>query len=113
MWLWDRIATDESGEIANVFSIAPDWTICFQQHCVNEILSPDQSQTKVVKNIVHCLQHGTTLGWLIDPADRTIFVYYPNGILEIFDEPEAQLPVPGFAQSIALTVGDVFSWLAK
>jgi Uma2 family endonuclease len=104
VWVWDRIATDDSGDIANVFPIAPDWTI--------EILSPDQSHTKVVKNIVHCLQHGTLLGWLIDPADRTIFIYHPNGTMEIFDEPEARLPVPEFARSIELTVGDVFGWLA-
>ncbi len=105
VYLWDRIATDDSGDIANVFPIAPDWTI--------EILSPDQSQTKVVKNIVHCLQYGTTLGWLIDPADRTIFVYYPGGNMQIFDETQAQLPVPAFAQSLELTIGDVFGWLAK
>jgi Uma2 family endonuclease len=105
VWIWDRIATDDSGDIANVFPIAPDWTI--------EILSPDQSQTKVVKNIVHCLQHGTILGWLIDPEDRTIFIYHPNGILEIFDEPDARLPVSEFARTIELTVGDVFGWLAK
>lgn len=105
VWTWDRIATDESGDIANIFPLAPDWTI--------EILSPDQSQTKVVKNIIHCLNHGTTMGWLIDPGDRTIFVYYPNSTLQIFDEPEAQLPVPEFAQLITLTIGEVFSWLAK
>jgi Uma2 family endonuclease len=100
----DRIPRDPDGTVANDFEIAPDWTI--------EILSPDQSQTKVVKNIVHCLQHGTTLGWLIDPADRTIFIYHPDGPIEVFDKPEAQLPVPEFARTIELTVGDVFGWLA-
>jgi Uma2 family endonuclease len=101
----DRIPRDPDGTVANDFDIAPDWTI--------EILSPDQSQTKVVKNIVHCLKNGTTIGWLIDPADRTIFAYYPNGTMEIFDTPEARLPVPEFAQSIALTVGDIFGWLTN
>ncbi len=106
VWVWDRIACDASGDIANVFPIAPDWTI--------EILSPDQkSHTKVVKNILHCLQHGAAMGWLIDPNDRTVFIYYPNGTMAIADEPEAQLPVPEFAQSLALTVGEVFGWLAK
>jgi Uma2 family endonuclease len=101
----DRIPRDPDSTVANDFDIAPDWTI--------EILSPDQSQTKVVKNIVHCLKNGTTIGWLIDPADRTIFAYYPNGTMKIFDTPEAQLPVPEFAQSIALTVGDIFGWLTN
>jgi Uma2 family endonuclease len=40
---WERIPRDENGEIANVFQAAPDWII--------ETLSPDQSQTKVIKNI--------------------------------------------------------------
>jgi Uma2 family endonuclease len=105
VWVWDRIACDASGDIANVFPIAPDWTI--------EILSPDQSQTKVVKNIVHCLKHGAAMGWLIDPDDRTVFVYHPSGAMEIFDAPDDRLPMPEFAQSLELSVGEVFSWLVK
>ena len=100
----DRIPRDPDGTVANDFEIAPDWTI--------EILSPDQRHTKVVKNIVHCLHHGSAMGWLIDPEDRTVFIYHPNGMMELFDEPEAQLPIPEFARSIELTVGDVFGWLA-
>jgi Putative restriction endonuclease/Type III restriction enzyme, res subunit len=45
VFLWDRIPLKENGGIANIFAIAPDWTI--------EILSPDQNQTKVTKNILH------------------------------------------------------------
>jgi Uma2 family endonuclease len=101
----DRIPRDPDGTVANDFEIAPDWTI--------EILSPDQRHTKVVKNIVHCLKHGAAMGWLIDPEDCTVFIYNPNGTMEIFDEPEARLPVPEFARAIALTIGDVFSWLVK
>jgi len=43
VFTWSRIPRKENGGVANVFPIAPDWTI--------EILSPDQSQTKVTKNI--------------------------------------------------------------
>ena len=100
----ERIPRDPDGTVANDFEIVPDWTI--------EILSPDQRQTKVVNNIVHCLHHGSAMGWLIDPEDRTVFIYHPNGMMELFDEPEAQLPIPEFARSIELTVGDVFGWLA-
>ncbi len=57
VFMWDRIPRKDNGGVANVFSIAPDWTI--------EILSPDQSQTKVTKNILHCLKYGTQMGWLI------------------------------------------------
>jgi Uma2 family endonuclease len=105
VFVWDRIACDESGDIANVFPLVPDWTI--------EILSPDQSQTKVVKNIVYCLKHGALMGWLIDPDDRTVFVYYSNREMEILDEPEVRLPVPAFAQELQLTVSELFGWLVK
>ncbi len=63
----DRIPRDENGEVANVFPAAPDWTI--------EILSLDQSQTKVTKNSLHCLRHWTAVGWLIDSGAQTVFVY--------------------------------------
>jgi Uma2 family endonuclease len=105
VFTWDRIACDASGDIANVFPIAPDWTI--------EILSPGQSQTKVVKNIVHCLQNGALMGWLIDPDERSVFVYSPDRELVILDEPEELLLVPGFAAGLGLTVGELFGWLVK
>jgi Uma2 family endonuclease len=103
VFVWDRIVRDPSGEVANVFGITPDWTI--------EILSPDQSQTKVVKNIVHCLKHGALMGWLIDPDDRTVFVYEPDREIVIFDQPDDRLPMPEFAQGLVLTVGELFGWL--
>lgn len=51
VFTWDRIPRKDNGGVTNVFSIAPDWTI--------EVLSPNQSQTKVTKNILHCLKYGT------------------------------------------------------
>jgi len=95
------IVRDVSGEVANVFNKAPDWTI--------EILSPAQSQTKVVKNIIHCLKHGTQMGWMIDPDDRTVLVYRPNQEIAIFDADEEMLPMPEFARSLQLTIGELFS----
>jgi Uma2 family endonuclease len=100
----NRIPRDENGDIANVFAIAPDWTI--------EILSPDQSQTKVTKNILHCLQHGTQMGWLIDPAERSIFVYGVDRSTQFFEEELDVLPVPEFAIEFQLTLGDLFGWLS-
>ncbi len=101
--LRQRIPRDENGDIANVFAIAQDWTI--------EILSPDQSQTKVTKNILHCLQNGTQMGWLIDPAERSIFVYATDRSTQVFDEETDVLPVPEFAKDFQLTLGDLFGWL--
>jgi Uma2 family endonuclease len=105
VFIWARISRDENGEIANVFQLAPDWTI--------EILSPNQSQTKVTKNILHCLDHGTKMGWLIDPDERTVFVYLPKQQTLVFDLPEQQIPVPLFANELKLTVEEVFTWLLE
>ena len=103
VFVWNRIPRDDNGEIANAFEAAPDWSI--------EILSPDQSQTRVTKNILHCLEHGTQMGWLIDPSEQTIFTHLPDQALKVFDQSEMQLPVPTFARGLQLTVGDLFGWL--
>ncbi len=105
VFTWGRIPRDENGEIANVFQAAPDWVI--------QILSPDQSQTKVIKNILHCLEYETQMGWLIDPEEQSVFVYLRNQQLVVLDEAEALLPVPEFASELKLTVGDLFGWLLE
>jgi Uma2 family endonuclease len=105
VFISERIPRDEKGEIANLFQIAPDWTI--------EILSPDQSQTRVTKNILHSLKHGTHMGWLIDPEEQTVFVYLPKQEPQIFDKSEQQLPVPAFAAELQLSVGELFGWLLE
>jgi len=105
VFVWDRIPRDHNGGIANVFQLVPDWTI--------EILSPDQSQTKITKNILHCLKYETQMGWLIDPDEQSVFVYTPKQQPEVFESPEEQLPVPSFATELRLTVGELFGWLLE
>ncbi|WP_245927493.1 Uma2 family endonuclease [Aphanothece hegewaldii] len=73
--------------------------------------TPEQSQTKVTKKILHSLQNGTQMGWLIDPNEQTVFVYYPNQQPEIFDEGDQLLSVPTFASELKLTVNELFSGL--
>lgn len=103
VFLWERIPRQENGRVANTFSIAPDWTI--------EILSPLQSQTKVTKNILHCLDHGTQMGWLIDPVEQSVFVFVPKCQPECYEALDMALPVPTFAQDFSLTLGELFGWL--
>jgi Uma2 family endonuclease len=111
VFTWEQIPRDDNGKVANVFAIAPDWTI--------EILAPEQSQTKVVRNIMHCLSHGTQMGWLIDPEEELVFVYSANVLgglelppgISVFENQENLLPMAEFAQSFQLTVGELFGWL--
>jgi Uma2 family endonuclease len=98
-----NIPRTESGEIGDVFTAAPDWTI--------EILSPDQRPTKVLKNLSHCIMNGSQMGWLIDPDERSMLVFQPGQSLIVMDEVGTALPVPKFASAMQLTLGDVFGWL--
>ena len=105
VFTWERIPRDENGKVSNTFTIAPDWTI--------EILSPDQSHTKVIRNILHCLADSTQMGWLIDPEEELVFVYFADRTLAVYEEESKRLPVPAFAESFSLTVGKLFSWLTE
>jgi Uma2 family endonuclease len=75
---WQRIPRSPSGRVANRFELHPDWAIFFQKRSANEILSPDQSQTKVLENLLHCSQHDTELGWLLAPDDESILAVFPE-----------------------------------
>jgi Uma2 family endonuclease len=99
--IWERIPFEADGEVPNAFAIYPDWTV--------EILSPDQRATKVISNILHCLKHGTQLGWLIDPDERLILAFIP-GQEPIELKGRDVLPTPKFL-TLNLTVEQVFGWL--
>ncbi|MEX0269768.1 Uma2 family endonuclease [Leptolyngbyaceae cyanobacterium UHCC 1019] len=105
VFLPERIPREADGKIANVFSIPPDWTI--------EVLSPDQNANRVALNILHCLEHGTQLGWLIDPEENLILVYSPGQQVAAFEDPATVLPVPPFVTGLTLTLGEVFGWLLE
>lgn len=105
IFLVDRIPRQASGRIANMFSLAPDWTI--------EILSPDQNPTKVINNILHCLDHGCQMGWFVDPTVQTVIAYPAESRSRSFFRATDVLPVPEWAQSVELTIGQLFDWLSE
>ena len=98
-----HIPRESNGDVANVFNRPPDWTI--------EILSPNQSHTKVVRNILHCIDHGTEMGWMLDSEEHCIFVYDSDKSVQVLDDTDIVLPVPEFAQTVQLKVGEIFDWL--
>lgn len=103
IFTWSRIPTTETGAIANQFTQAPDWTI--------EILSPGQSSTRVTSNILHCIDHGSTMGWLIDPAEQIVLIYQPNRQPLSCEKKNDSLIAPDFAKGLKLTNRELFSWL--
>lgn len=103
LFAWNRIPVEGNGEIANLFPISPDWTI--------EILSSEQSQIKVTGNILHCLKHGSQMGWLIDPEEKSILIYPSGQQPELLQDPQEILPVPTLVSDLQLTVDELFGWL--
>ncbi len=98
---WERIPRTESGRVANRFNLHPDWAI--------EILSPDQSQTKVLGNLLHCSEQGTELGWLLYPAEESILVVFADQRVQLLSG-DRSLPILS-GIPLSLTVQQVFSWL--
>ncbi|AFY39934.1 protein of unknown function DUF820 [[Leptolyngbya] sp. PCC 7376] len=103
---WENLPKDEDGEIADRFERHPDWTI--------EILSPDQSAIIVMEKIIFCLEQGTELGWLIDPQAKSISVFQPSGLPQIYSierrPKESIMMVDGF-EDWQLSITDIFDWL--
>lgn len=98
---WSRIPFDAEVEMPNDFLLSPDWTI--------EILSPEQSSSRVIDNISYCLDSGCSLGWLLYPGDRSILVFQPQQQPKLFVGQDI-LPVLEEID-LVLTVEDVFGWL--
>ncbi len=99
---WERIPLDPDGKIANKFLSYPDWTI--------EILSPRQNLNKVLANILHCIENGTELGWMLDPDKQNIFVISSDRRIHMF---KAQQSVPVLSGiDLTLTVTQMFDWLS-
>jgi Uma2 family endonuclease len=98
----DRIPMDENGDITSTgIEFAPEWVI--------EILSPEQSQMKVTRKILHSLRHGSQMGWLIDPDERVVLVYCPDSLP---DELVGDASLPCLQEiNLKLTVEQIFNWL--
>ncbi len=98
---WAKIPVDEQGEPEDNFTQPPDWSI--------EILSPQQSTTRVIDNVLHCLNHGCQLGWVLDPDEYSIMTFLPNQAPQVCrgDRPPVVLPGVDFE----LTTQQIFAWL--
>jgi len=103
---WADISIGQDGKMENdELFIAPPWMI--------EILSEGQSQTRVVEKILHALEHGTQMSWLIDPEAEYVFAYTSDSKTFLYKETEQALPTPNFAEKFDLTVGQLFAWLYR
>lgn len=99
---WERIPRDPDGQIANKILTYPDWTI--------EILSPRQSPNKVLANILHCIENGSELGWMLDPEEQNIFVISSDRRIQMFTGEQSVPVLSGI--DLTLTVTQIFDWLS-
>ncbi|MBD1916260.1 MULTISPECIES: Uma2 family endonuclease [Cyanophyceae] len=99
---WGRIPRQPSGRVANRFELHPDWAI--------EILSPEQSQTKVLEKLLYCSEHGTEIGWLIDPEVDSILTVAAGQRVQILNG-DRLLPILSEIP-LSLTAEQVFGWLS-
>jgi Uma2 family endonuclease len=100
---WNRINLNEAGEPEDDFTEAPDWTI--------EILSPDQKVNRVIDNILHCLKHGSKLGWMLDPDDYSVLMFTDQQEPEVCrGDHHHQLKVIAGVE-LTLTPQQIFAWL--
>ena len=100
---WERLSVNASGEIDDNFNQAPDWAI--------EILSPDQNVSRVIENLVNCLQYGCQLAWLIDPDDYSVIVFKSDQAPVVYRS-DTQLPVIAEVD-LSLTPARIMTWLRK
>ncbi|MBD2178022.1 Uma2 family endonuclease [Pseudanabaena sp. FACHB-1998] len=102
---WQNLPLDPDGEISNQFSHAPDWII--------EILSPDQSPVLVIEKILFCLSQGSEIGWLLDPATKSVMIFQ-NGSTQIYfataENPQPLTVLTGL-ENLQITAQDIFAWL--
>lgn len=101
VFLWQNIPFLADGEVPDNFTIPPDWIV--------EILSPEQKPNQVIGKILHCIEHGSKLGWFIDPDDQSILVF-PGERSPSLMETNAMLPVLAEIP-LNVTVDRIFSWL--
>ena len=99
---WSRLPFNDEGEIEDSFETYPDWVI--------EILSPEQPDASVIEKIIFCLNHGTKLGWLIDPKARLVIIFKPKQQPEVKQESD-NLPGLDILVDWQLSAADLFGWL--
>jgi Uma2 family endonuclease len=70
---------------------------------VVELSSPSNRRSELRNKMVEYMETGASLGWLIDPFKRQLFVYRPNEEVVVLDNPQtisADPLLPGFTLNL-------------
>jgi Uma2 family endonuclease len=85
---WDSLTAQQRKTFA---PFCPDFAV--------ELRSPSNTLTDLYLKMFEYLENGASLGWLIDPFKRQVYVYEPNREVVILENPEtvsADPLLPGF-----------------
>ena len=75
----------------------------FPPDFVIELRSHTDSVTQLRNKMLEYIQNGVSLGWLIDPVKRRVYVYQPNCEPVVLVDPvtvSAEPLLPGFALNL-------------
>ena len=89
---WDRLTKRQQEGFA---PICPDFVV--------ELRSPSDRVTPLRAKMVEYMENGASLGWLIDPFKRRVYVYQTDRDLVILENPEtvsAEPLLPGFTLKV-------------
>jgi Uma2 family endonuclease len=74
---WDHLSAQQRERFG---PFCPDFVI--------ELRSPTDRITNLRDKMVEYMENGTSLGWLIDPYERRVYIYEPDHELLILENPE-------------------------
>ena len=95
----DRLATLPPEAIEGFLPLCPDFVL--------ELRSPTDRLATVQAKMVEYLENGAQLGWLIDPSDRTVYIYRPDKAVERLRAP-ASLSGDDVLPGFELLLGEVW-----
>jgi Uma2 family endonuclease len=76
----ERFATLTKDQQEGFLPLCPDFVV--------ELRSPTDRLADLQDKMQEYTDNGARLGWLIDPFDKRVYVYRPNHLMEVFDNPE-------------------------
>ncbi len=93
---WNSLNDAEKEKIV---PFAPDFLV--------ELRSPTDSLTDLQAKMQEYIENGASLGWLIDPANRRVYVYRPEKEVETLENPETVSGEP-FLKGFTLNLKEIW-----
>ena len=109
----DRYAPDAAwlspAQLASYTPSEETWLLDFCPYFVVEIMSRNDTQASAHRKMQDYIDHGASLGWLIDPFRRRVHIYRPGVDIAVLDNPETvsgEPDLPGFVFNIRSRIFD-------